>query len=824
MRKWVNWSFCFILLSWGGVSAPLQAEDLSFHNSNLLITIRQDGSYAVQLMAGGQLILRSTVAARINYRWLKSSSFPRHVLSKSHFQDRLGGGQLVAIRSTGLSQHPDLICSIRLYSELSFATVELKVENRTTRSISVQALRSVDAVGDSKLNLNGPERKIRVMSDTEDVLRVLDLENAPSGIHLGFGSQLIYNTESKQSAFLGALTADRFVTTIRLSAGSNSSDPHINRLTVESIGTTQMLRYLDSYIKYLPAEEQYEANVHLAPGKALSSELLMVAAGSDYYAQLDTYGMAVRQLHHARVSTETMLGWASHKIYDDAITEDYILANARWLAQRLAQEGFKYIHLGPGTARARGDIHPDPAKFPHGMSALFQKISQVGLNVTGFMDLLAVDETSFIYKQHRDWLVKNARGQPLWLIRKHPGGPPLNGYSLDTTHPEVQKYLRRIFRTMVHEWGWRQIDLDGIFAWAVEGYRHRRNTTALEAYRIGLQIIRETVGNDVRLSLNGGLLLSSVGFVDTALTSDDRFHTFFSTKRAGPGIAGHYYMHRNFFANDPDAFCVQREVPVMDVREGAVPGPLRLESAQASIVLSALVPGARFAIGDDLPNLGMEPERLALVTNPDLLQMVKLGRSARPLDLMTYLPEDEQPSIFFLREDPRQSMLAVFNWTERPRSHIFHPAELGLPPGHEYHVYDVLNDNRPITLEKEAIRLDNQDSQSVKLIKIIDESIPAAAPTITAEAPEHAKIQQNIRFSAQAAADGVPAIASRWEFGDGTMAEGATQFHTYTRPGTYTVKLMVDGMDGIAVERRFQIIVDGFMEITPPHQGFYSCC
>src|SRR5437867_4735131 len=110
------------------------------------------------------------------------------------------------------------------------------------------------------------------------------------------------------------------------------------------------------------------------------------------------------------------------------------------------------------------------AKFPHGMRSLTQEISRMGLTVTGFMDLLAVDENSFIYKEHKDWLVKNARGEPLWLIRKRPHGPPLNGYALDATHPGAQEYLRGIFRTMVREWGWRHIDLDGIDIWAIEGY------------------------------------------------------------------------------------------------------------------------------------------------------------------------------------------------------------------------------------------------------------------------------------------------------------------------------------------------------------------
>jgi hypothetical protein len=37
--------------------------------------------------------------------------------------------------------------------------------------------------------------------------------------------------------------------------------------------------------------------------------------------------------------------------------------------------------------------------------------------------------------------------------------------------------------------------------------------------------------------------------------------------------------------------------------------------------------------------------------------------------LLPYDAEDGEPSIFFLREDPCQSILVVFNWTEPPHSH-----------------------------------------------------------------------------------------------------------------------------------------------------------
>ena len=57
---------------------------------------------------------------------------------------------------------------------------------------------------------------------------------------------------------------------------------------------------------------------------------------------------------------------------------------------------------------------------------------------------------------------------------------------------------------------------------------------------------------------------------------------------------------------------------------------------------------------------------------------------------MTYRPEDKQPSIFLLKETPRQQILTVFNWTTEPRSHMLALADLGLKVSGSYTATDVL--------------------------------------------------------------------------------------------------------------------------------------
>ena len=108
----------------------------------------------------------------------------------------------------------------------------------------------------------------------------------------------------------------------------------------------------------------------------------------------------------------------------------------------------------------------------------------------------------------------------------------------------------------------------------------------------------------------------------------------------------------------------------------------------------------------------------------------KLSRASVPLDLMSYAAEDEQPSVFFLRESPRQSMLTVFNWTDRARPRKLSYADLRLPPDRRYEVRDILA-NQPAALAFD------QPPHSVRMLSIVDSSIPAAAPTVTLQSPQN---------------------------------------------------------------------------------------
>ncbi len=791
--------------------APCAAQQLA--NDKLALTVNaNDGTYQLAVR-GGHPLFTSRVAAEVNHEWLRSTDYPRHTASESKFTDELGSGRTITVTNSGLPGKADLILVIQLYDQTPYAALQVTIQNATEKPLTLQSVRSLELAGDAALNLGGHASADRVLSDSysEDRpdLQLYDLGKAPHGMHRGVGSQLIYNRESKQSLFIGALTADRLLTYLHLQAAGENAAAKIASYSVDFAGTTEIQKEFD--LKGGPEENQLELNLPIEPGAKFISERLMLEAGPDYHSQLLAYGDAIRKLHHARVAPQTPIGWWSWTAYYGAINEGETLANADWQAAHLKALGYNFFQVDEGYQYARGEYETaNSTQYPEGMRFVGHRVVGDGLLFGVWTAPFQVTSRAWVYEHHKDWLVHNAKGEPihtelLWRQKSDVI------YVLDTTNPGAQEYLRQTYRTLVREWGVRFIKLDFMDSSAIEGFMYRPNTTALEALRIGLQTIRDAVGNDVILDKDGSPMLTPVGLVDTGRISADTSHSFEGTRTAASGIAARFYMHRNYFLDDPDAFNTVAETFHERTRASAT---YPLSEAQTSIALAA-VSGGMYEIGDDMIVMGAQPDRLALVENRDLLNMAKMGRASTPVDLMTYEPEDEVPGIFFLRESAHQAILTVFNWTKSSRSHTLKLADLGLPADHSFTASDVLNENAPVPMANGAVQIENQGPRSVRVIKIVDSSVPASAPTVIANVPTTANAGEAFALEAQADASGVASIGYAWDFGDGITGEGARVSHTYTREGTFTVRLTVPGIDGAVATETFPINVTGDLHAFP---------
>ena len=768
-----------------------------------------DGSYEIGFRGLAGPVLRAQFAIEVDHRWIYARDYPKHETSHSLVTDDMGAAQQWIVQCTGLRDEPDISLVLNAYTDAPFGDIQVSVENQTSHTFHIQAIRPVASAGDNILDLGGRSSSDRVFSDVFSYgVRILDLNDAPNGMHRGTGSQLIYNQQSHRSLFFGAITSDRFLSILRLRVSNrNPGGVRITSYEVDSTGTTELAK--EHSLQNSPAEDQIELNLPLKPGSRMNSERLLFGLGTNYHRQLETYGALIKKLHRARISAAVPMGWWSWTAYYFGLNQGSAFTNAEWIAQNLKLAGYKYFFIDEGYQYARGEYTTaNPDLFPDGMQLLERKARAKGLTPGIWTAPFEVSSRSWIYQYHKDWLVHNAKGAPIqigWVLRRT---DPL--FSLDTTNPEAQDYLRQTYSTLVNQWGIRLIKLDFMVDSTIEGYYYRPNTTALEAQRIGLGIIRQTVGNKVLLDKDGSEMLNPVGYVDLGRISNDTGHTFYATRVAAPGIAARYYMNRNFFVSDPDAFTISKQLvkdPDPDPESNDGVRPLTLNEAQVSIALAA-VSGGAFEIGDDLPTLGADPDRVALAENHDLIHMAQLGRASVPVDLMSYAPEDEQPSIFLLKEDNRISVLTVFDWTEKPRTHNLDLLALGFSSLHKYQIIDILDPKIGPFLAASSVAV-SQSARSVRIFKIVDMTVPAIPIELNTRIPRNGRTGEALSFDALGEKKGEPVISYEWDFGDGVTAEGDHAIHTYTHAGKFHLKLRSEGVNGLYDVQTFSISING---------------
>ncbi len=813
MNPWRHSSNCFAALMAGlaaicGTALASNRSPVlgSIDGVKLTARVYADGTYAIAAPGIPDPVIRSDVEAVVDSLVLKSTAYPRHTVELSELPDELGPASTLTVTHTGLVGRPDLVCVLRLRRDQPWGEITVKVHNTTDRTLSVKAIRSVRATDAPIINLGGRPAADRILSDSfsEDrpQLAIRDLGAGPKGLHRAVGSQLIYNHSSGESLFFGALTSERLLTIFHLQEKGTGASARILSYDVDSTGTTEILK--GESLKGSPANQQIDLSLNVNSGESLSSERLMFAVGTDYHAQLEQYGRTVRLLHNARVSGSTPIGWWSWTAYYFGLNQGSASTNADWLAQNLEQLGYAYFQIDEGYQYARGEYTTaDGTLFPLGIPHIAARVQHDGLAFGLWTAPFEVSERAWVYQNHPEWLVHTAAGEPIHIGYVTDKKDSL--YVLDTTHPGAQEYLRQTYTTL-RDWGVRFIKMDFMDDTAIEGSYFRPNTTALEAQRTGLQIIRNAVGDGVVLDKDGSAMLNPVGLVDSGRISQDTGHTFEATRDAASGIAARYYMNRNFFIADPDAFTVSTQT-VDDQSWHGGQRPLTLDEAKVSIGLAA-VSGGMFEIGDDLPTLGASPERLSLVKNPDLLDMARLGRASTSVDLMSYAPGDEQPSVFLLKENGRQAMLTVFNWTEKSLTRAINLAQLGLKDPGQYEMVDVFGDERCCNVSSGTINL-LQKPHSVRMIKLIDKSVPAIAPPIEVQSPGSGAAGQTLTFKVNATSPESPVLACHWEFGDGTSVDGTEARHAYTRSGEYPVTVTVTGLDSVTNRKALAVTIAG---------------
>jgi hypothetical protein len=297
--------------------------------------------------------------------------------------------------------------------------------------------------------------------------------------------------------------------------------------------------------------------IKLNPGESCKTHRLIIDSGSNERELFIRHVDRVANNYGAR-SPRPRSVYCTWYYYGEDIDAAEVQANLESL--RNSPVDFDVFQIDMGWENYFGDWEPDLKSFPEGMKAIADTIKAAGYSPGIWSAPFVIDPGSQAAKKYSDIILMDKTGNPC-MFQCVKGAC----YTIDPFAERAGEFLKDIFERL-KSWGYYYHKLDfmrAVFIHENAQFREPAHTRA-EAYRKGLELIREAVGNDAIINACGGLYEGSAGLADIVrLGADLRGHwegegsnICAYTTRIKQNISRNFY--KALFAVDPDALQLRR--------------------------------------------------------------------------------------------------------------------------------------------------------------------------------------------------------------------------------------------------------------------------
>ena len=300
-------------------------------------------------------------------------------------------------------------------------------------------------------------------------------------------------------------------------------------------------------------------NITLDAGKTIDLEQIYIKEG-ERNGLLKDFALAIEKNHPKREFGEIPTGWCSWLVYGPNITAKNIYDNLDAIKENSLD--LKYIQIDDGYQEYWGDWFNFTDKFEGGVQQICLDIKEKGFEPAIWVAPFVAEKDSRVFKNHPDWFVKDEEGKPLSSGDVSFGGwRCAPWYILDTTHPEALEYIKTVFRTMRSQWQIKYFKLDAIVWEALPfGVRYDRTKTSVEAFRIGMQAIAESVGEESYILGGNSPMWPSIGEVNGMRVTNDNARGWHIFKQLGIECFNRSWQHNRLWINDPDTVLLQNQM------------------------------------------------------------------------------------------------------------------------------------------------------------------------------------------------------------------------------------------------------------------------
>ena len=261
----------------------------------------------------------------------------------------------------------------------------------------------------------------------------------------------------------------------------------------------------------------------------------------------------------AKKHIDKLTGYTSWYNYFQKIDENIILRDLKGLSR--ARESVNIFQIDDGYEPFVGDwLDYNGKDFPNGMKTIADAVHREGYLAGIWLAPFNVQRgKSRILKEHPDWLIRNPDGKPQLGCVAWGGA-----YTLDIYNSEVREHLKKVFDTVLNDWGYDMVKLDFLYSQCRTPRNNKtRGTIMCEA----MDFLRECVGD--KLILGCGVPLGpAFGVVDACRISCDvdlsyggKFYNSMSINNELPSAQNainnsmfRRHLNGRAFLNDPDVF------------------------------------------------------------------------------------------------------------------------------------------------------------------------------------------------------------------------------------------------------------------------------
>ena len=297
-------------------------------------------------------------------------------------------------------------------------------------------------------------------------------------------------------------------------------------------------------------EKELEGVVFDSKKRILSFAVISGSYNEAFDEYFDKMGVSCRQ-------SKRRTGYTTWYNYYGGITQEVVCRDLESI--RNLDTKFDCFQIDDGYQAAIGDwLITDKKKFPSGMKHIADEIHKSGMEAGLWLAPFAGVPRSRLFKEHRDWFIKGKNGKP-YKTGHNWGG----FYSLDIYNESARNFIKKVFDTVLNDWGFDLVKLDFLYGACVLPLH---NKTRGEIMCDAMDLLRECCGDKLILGC-GVPLMPAFGKVDYCRIGSDIslkwerskniIREDVSTPHAVSNSIFRRHLNGRAWLNDPDVFLLR---------------------------------------------------------------------------------------------------------------------------------------------------------------------------------------------------------------------------------------------------------------------------